>query len=98
MATFTKIVLLLFVGFLLGAVLASAIAPGMLTWYAAPATGGALCECTALARDTVSRLLHAQLLGGSMGAVSLAVGGIVIARVRKKRAAAMAGGGGGVVP
>ncbi|MBI5496288.1 MAG: hypothetical protein HY904_14800 [Deltaproteobacteria bacterium] len=68
---------------LVGALIATASAPGLLAWYHAPAAGAALCNCQEVARATATEMVKAQLGGVLAGAV---VGlGTVIAWIRRQR-------------
>jgi hypothetical protein len=73
--------LFLAIGGVLGDVVTMMIAPGMLTWFQTPGTGSALCNCVDVSRQTATSLVHAQLAGTCIGAVSLAVVGELLWRL-----------------
>ena len=88
MATFRKLSFLFVLGAQLGEVITSLVWPGVLAWWATPGAGNAMCECTPLVHDTVSRLLQAQLVGALIGALAAVTLGIVLMRMRAKHQAA----------
>lgn len=83
MAMFKQIGVLLLLGFVVGATLATLIAPSVLEWYNTGADANAgLCNCTKLARDVTSSFIKAQVIGGLIGSVFVTTVGIIISRMR----------------
>lgn len=81
------------IGAVLGHVVATLIAPGLIAWYVTPGgtgTGQVICNTAEMARDIFSRLIRAQLIGAGVGAAAFIVLGIVVLRSRARRAAAAA--------
>ncbi len=74
---------LILVGAQLGQIAASLIAPSLLTWYATPGAGSALCECAPLVTDTVGRVVQTQLVGAVIGAIAMLSAGIAFTRLRR---------------
>ncbi len=73
-------------GAIVGAVGATLIAPGFLTWYNTPGSAGqALCNCPELVRATSSQLIQAQLIGAAIGAGASLVVGVLVVRARKNK-------------
>jgi hypothetical protein len=91
MGTLKRLVNFVLIGVLLGAVITSLIAPGMLAWYRDPGTAGAMCNCVETARDTANSLLYWQVVGAAIGALAMFVLGIVFTR-RSARSDKPAGG------
>src|SRR5690606_9704495 len=76
----------LLTGAVLGAVGATLLAPGFLTWYNTPGgMGQALCNCPELVRTTAAQLVQAQLTGAGIGAAASLVLGIFFVRARRQR-------------
>lgn len=83
MNTFKTLLLFTLAGALLGAGIASFVAPGWLVWYNTPANGAqAICDIATITHDTLSKFLRAQLIGASIGAVLLLVVGVLLGRRR----------------
>ncbi len=80
MRTLRNIVVLALVGAIVGAVVASFLAPVFIGWYQSPGGGTAMCECATVSRQAVSQLLRAQLIGAAAGAVGFLVLGVLIKR------------------
>src|SRR5512141_880003 len=73
-------------GAILGAVAATFVAPGFVTWYASPGSAAAaLCDCAKLAHEISSQLIRIQGIGAVSGAVVFFVGGIVFKAGRGKK-------------
>jgi hypothetical protein len=76
-------------GILLGVLVASLVVPPALSWYTEP--GGlpkgaqiqAIVEIPEVIRYATGRLLHGQVIGGSIGGVLGVVAGMLIMRKRK---------------
>ena len=73
-------------GALLAIVAVSFAAPMYFGWDNTPAFGKALCDCADTTRQTAERLVHAQLLGGAVGAVLGAIAGTAVGLRRRKSA------------
>ncbi len=80
MRTVRNFVLLALVGAIVGAVIASLLAPGIIAWYQSPGGGAAMCDCATVSRQTVSQLIRTQLAGAAIGAVAFLVAGVLIKR------------------
>ncbi len=82
-------------GLVVGDVLATLIAPGILTWYNTPgaATGQAICDTAKMSHEIFDQLIRAQMIGSGSGAV-LFIALAIVVLVRRSRAhpAAPAGG------
>lgn len=79
------------VGFaLVGIIATSFMAPRYFAWDNTPTAGKALCDCADVTRQTAERLINAQLLGGSAGAVLGLLLGVAFAMSRRKKDAAAA--------
>ena len=77
-------------GALVGAIVASLLAPGFLTWYNTPgASTQSLCNCPELTREVTAQLLRAQLIGAAVGGIAFGIAALVLGR-RKKPAPAAA--------
>ena len=87
MATVKLIGVLLLLGFVLGSVIATLVAPSMLTWYNTGADVNAMCNCATVASSTSFGLIRAQLTGGVVGAVVTLILGIIISRARAAKTA-----------
>lgn len=86
-----RLLLSLVAGAMAGDVLTLALAPSMLTWFATPGTGTALCNCADTAKQTAQSLIRAQLIGTGCGAVvGMVLGELISAlwRARKAKTAA----------
>ncbi len=87
-----KTVLAFVLGFaIIGAVVATLIAPGFVTWYNTPdEMSEAMCKCVPLVRTATSQLIRAQLFGIAGGGGAGLVLGTLFARSRavKRRAQA----------
>lgn len=83
------------IGLVVGDVLATLIAPGILTWYNTPgaATGQAICDTAKMSHEIFSQLIRAQAMGSGAGAIAFVVLAIIIV-VRKSRARPTAPAGG----
>ena len=77
-----KIGVLLLLGFVVGSVIASLIAPSFLSWYNTGADVNAMCNCTTVAKATSSQLIRAQFTGGAIGAVLTTILGVILLRMR----------------
>jgi hypothetical protein len=86
-----NLVIALLVGALLGVILTSLVVPSWLSWYTAP--GGlpqgaqiqAIVQIPEVIRYATGKLLRAQLIGGSLGAlVGLGVGIFLSRRARPR--------------
>lgn len=64
-----RLLLSLVIGAMVGDVITMVLAPNMLTWFATPGTGTALCNCAETAKQTAQALVRAQLIGTGLGAV-----------------------------
>ncbi len=79
-------VLTFVVGFaLLGIIATSFAAPRYFAWDNTPTAGKALCDCADVTRQTAERLINAQLIGGSAGAVLGLLVGIAFVVGRRKK-------------
>jgi hypothetical protein len=88
MATVKTLWTFVLAGAILGAISATIIAPGFLTWYNTPGgMGQALCNCPELVHATTTQLIKAQLYGSAIGAIAFMVLGIIYVRARGRRAA-----------
>lgn len=87
----TKTILIfVLTGALVGAVVASLVAPGMYTWYATPGAGvsSELLNRASVIHDATQSLLRAQAIGTAVGAAVFLVFGALWARgsaSRRKR-------------
>ena len=80
-----RLFLSLVIGATLGNVLTLLLAPSMLTWFATPATGSALCNCAETAEQTARSLVRAQLFGtGSGSVVGMVLGELAAALWRSR--------------
>ncbi|HLT30204.1 MAG TPA: hypothetical protein VK013_09170 [Myxococcaceae bacterium] len=86
---FLKTVLLLLLsGVILGAVVASLIAPALYTWSHAPGAGTQeIVSRVEVIREATSMLLRAQTLGAGIGGLTGLIAGILFARSRSRREA-----------
>jgi hypothetical protein len=84
MATVKTLLAVSVAGVIVGAVVATLIAPGILAWYSTPAMGQALCNCQEIAKSTATQLVRAQLIGAAVGGVVFLIVGIVVRSTRKK--------------
>jgi hypothetical protein len=81
MPTFKKLLAFMLGGSILGAVVASLIAPGMITWYNEPGFGTPAGFNLGPFAEAVTRsLLRAQLIGAVLGALLLLALGVVLNR------------------
>jgi hypothetical protein len=88
-ATFKKVLAFLLFGAIAGAIAASVIAPGMITWYDTPGPGVPPgFDLSPHTRSVVSRLLLAQAIGAGLGGVALAIVGALIAKAQSKKSPA----------
>jgi uncharacterized membrane protein YjgN (DUF898 family) len=77
-------------GSLIGAVVASLVAPMVLAWWnSAPLANQTMCDLPSAIHETTSALIKAQLVGAGVGAVAFMVLGILFvrSRTRKQKAA-----------
>ncbi len=75
-------------GAIVGAIVASFIAPRFISWYNTPSSAvAAMCECSKLASEVTSKLLWAQFSGAIIGAVLAIAIGVIVVRSRKSNAA-----------
>ncbi len=82
------LIILALVGAIVGDIVATFLAPGLVTWYASPAgTSAALCDCAKLAHEISSQLIRIQGIGAVSGAVAFFVFGIVFKAGRTKKPA-----------
>lgn len=86
MATFKKLLAVLFGGAIVGAVVASLLAPGLISRLTQPA---ALApkgfDLSPFAKDVMGALLRAQLIGAGVGAALALLAGFLIVRGRSAR-------------
>ncbi|OGQ79671.1 MAG: hypothetical protein A2289_17625 [Deltaproteobacteria bacterium RIFOXYA12_FULL_58_15] len=83
LATLKKLSVVALAGAIVGAIVASLIAPRFIAWYVSPgAAGQALCSCPELAASVASQLLQAQLVGALIGAGVFFIVGILVIRRR----------------
>lgn len=83
MALLRQIGTLLLIGFVVGAALATLIAPTFLEWYNTGASANiGQCNCTRLTHDVTSSLIRSQVIGGVIGAVFVTIAGVIISRLR----------------
>ncbi len=81
MGTFKKLLIYMLVGADLGAVAASFIAPGLISWYNDPGMAVTVnVNAATFAKKVTASLLEAQLVGAIIGAVVLLVLGIFLSR------------------
>lgn len=87
MAALKTILAFTVAGTLVGAVVASLIAPGFLTWYNTPgdATAQTMCACAPLVRSTAEQLIRGQLIGAGVGAAVFFIVGVLFVRGRALR-------------
>lgn len=71
-------------GAILGVVAGTLLAAAYLPWYNAPGTGQALCNCQETVHNTLSSLLHFQLVGAVTGGVLLAIVFVLVALARRR--------------
>ena len=81
MVLFKRLLLLFCVGGLLGDVAAMLLGPKAVTWFQQPQTGGALCNCAAVAYETATVMVQTQLWASLGGGIVLAALGEVLWRV-----------------
>ncbi|MBI3184444.1 MAG: hypothetical protein HYZ28_20100 [Myxococcales bacterium] len=85
MATFKRLLAFLLGGAILGAVVASLVAPGLISWYNTP---GAMVppgfDLSPFARQVTNALLRAQLIGAGVGAAAAAALAVFVFRAKKK--------------
>lgn len=74
---FRRLLTLIAIGALLGAIVASLVAPRFLTWYNTPAQGQALCDCASVTQAVAGQLIRAQLSGALVGALLVSVIGTI---------------------
>lgn len=79
-----RILFALFLGALVGAIVATPIAASLIPWYNTPATGQALCSCAETAHMVVWQLVRWQLIGAAIGAVVFMVLAGVLAGRRRR--------------
>lgn len=72
-------------GAIVGAIVASFIAPSFISWYHTPGTTQAMCSCSEIARATTESVVQAQLIGAAIGAGVSFIAGIFYARARSKK-------------
>lgn len=84
MKTFKTLLIFALSGALIGAVLASLVAPALLGWYNSPGMGKALCDCLETVKDTTARLVKAQLLGTLIGTLSALIVGILVVKASRR--------------
>ena len=90
MATLKKYLAYMLGGAILGAVISSLLAPGLISWYHDPGAGVPPgYDLSPFARRITSDLLRAQLIGAAVGAVLLLILGLLLARGRSTPAATM---------
>jgi hypothetical protein len=75
---------------LLGVILTSALYPRFIAWNNTSAYGTGMCVCADTARQGAEAVIHAQLVGGSVGGGLGFVAGLAYALGRRKKAAAAA--------
>lgn len=82
-----RLLLSLVLGAMAGDVITLLLAPNMLTWFATPGTGTALCNCAETAQQTAQSLIRAQLIGTGIGAVvGMVLGELFSAVLRSAKA------------
>ncbi|MHB8872105.1 MAG: hypothetical protein ACYC8T_00315 [Myxococcaceae bacterium] len=87
MATLKKFLAYMLGGAILGAVVASLIGPGVISWYNSPGYAAPPgFDLAPFARHVTQTLIQAQLVGAGIGAMLLLVFGIAIHRSRGKKA------------
>jgi integral membrane sensor domain MASE1 len=87
-ATIKRFAAIALAGAIVGAILASIIAPHVVNWYNTPgSTVASMCDCAQLAAEVASRMLWAQFTGAVIGAVLFIVVGVIVVRSRKAKAA-----------
>jgi hypothetical protein len=80
-------------GLVLGAALASLLAPSCLIWYKpAPGTETATCNCVERTRETFSSLIGGQITGAIVGGAALLTLGVVLTVRGTRRRGTTAGG------
>ena len=92
MVLFKRLLLLFCVGGLLGDVAAMLLGPKAVTWFQQPQTGGALCNCAAVAYETATAMVMTQLWASLGGGLVLAFMGELLWRVTFGRPKAAAAG------
>jgi hypothetical protein len=86
LATIKRFAAIALAGAIVGAILASFIAPQLIGWYNTPgSTVATMCDCAKLAAEVTSKLLWSQLVGALLGAVIAIVIGVLVARGRKAK-------------
>jgi hypothetical protein len=89
MRTVKTLALLALAGAIAGAVVATLIAPGIISWYQTPGAATlAMCPCAETARQTTSQLIRSQLTGAAAGASLMLIIGIVYRVTHRQRSAA----------
>lgn len=84
MATLKKLLLYLLAGAVLGAVVASLLAPGWLAWYNSAGPGAPPgFDLAPFARNVARSLLQAQLIGAGVGAAAALTLAVLLLRARK---------------
>ena len=84
MNMFKRLIFAMLLGFVVGSVIASLVAPGILTWYNIPGAGQALCNCEETVRSTIARLVQAQVVGAGIG-VAVGVAATIVCGARLNR-------------
>lgn len=65
----------------LGCILATLLAPSLLSWYLSPGSaGGALCPCQELVQQTTGKFMRVQIYGMGIGLVTGIALGIPFSR------------------
>lgn len=86
MRVLKTLALLALLGAVLGAIAATFVAPGFVTWYASPGgAAAALCDCAKLAHEISAQLIRIQGIGAVSGAVVFFIGGIALRAGRGKK-------------
>ncbi len=88
MSLLRSVVFFLVLGALLGGVVTSLIAPGLINWYHTP--GGALppgLDLSPYARQLLADLIRAQTIGAIVGAIVTAALGFALVRGRARKPA-----------
>jgi hypothetical protein len=82
-----RVLVFMLCGALVGQVVATLIAPGIITWWNTPGTGAAqsICDLPAIFHKSIDSLVRAQLIGASVGAGIFMILGIVVTRAMGHR-------------